>query len=75
MSSPTPPSPLLRRIASAIVPDAGKAAIDRVRERRLMARILPLNDEYVKRYGLTVRRGPFTGMELFTGPELGHLIP
>ncbi len=75
MSASAPPSSLLRRIASAVVPDAGKSAIDRARERRLMQRILPLNDEYVKRFGLHVRRGPFTGMELFTGPQLGHLIP
>ncbi len=68
------PSQMLRRIASAVVPDAGKAAIDERRERRLMQRILPLNDEYVKRYGLCVRRGPFTGMEFFMGPKSGHLI-
>jgi hypothetical protein len=68
------PHHMLRRVASAVVPDAGKAAIDRRRERRLMGRVLPLNDEYVERYGLHVRRGPFTGLELFTGPESGHLI-
>lgn len=67
---------MLRKLASAAVPDAGKAVIDRVFARRLIARILPLNDEFVDRYGLKVLRGPFAGMDMtyVRGPLSGHLI-
>ncbi|HWW91061.1 MAG TPA: class I SAM-dependent methyltransferase [Solirubrobacteraceae bacterium] len=70
------PHRLLRRVASAVVPDAGKHAIDRVRERRFLRRIGPINDEYVRRYGLEVRGGPFAGMPYVPGQEhiSGHLI-
>jgi hypothetical protein len=57
-----PAKGLARRIASTIVPDAGKRAIDRARCRRTMAIIAPVNAEYIRRYGLHVRHGPFTGM-------------
>lgn len=67
------------RVASAIVPDAGKRAIDRVRRRLYLRRIAPLREEYVRRYGLDVLRGPFAGMH-YT-PDMpaqdhisGHLI-
>jgi hypothetical protein len=66
----------LRRIASAVVPDVGKRAIDRARARRFLRRIGPINDEFVRRYGLEVRRGPFAGMRYIPGQEhiSGHLI-
>jgi hypothetical protein len=50
------------RLASAVVPDAGKRAIDRVRTRVYRRRIAPLREEYVRRYGLEVLRGPFAGL-------------
>jgi hypothetical protein len=76
MSAPQAPSPLIRRVASAVVPDAGKRAIDRARAHRFLRRIGPINDEYVRRYGLDVRRGPFAGMHYMPGQEhiSGHLI-
>jgi precorrin-6B methylase 2 len=68
MSAPPAPKPLHLRVASAIVPDAGKRAIDRVRTRAYRRRIAPLREEYVRRYGLEVLRGPFAGLR-YT-PEL-----
>jgi hypothetical protein len=67
---------MLRRVASALVPDAGKRAIDKARAHRFLRRIGPINDEYVRRYGLDVRRGPFAGMHYMSGQEhiSGHLI-
>jgi hypothetical protein len=67
---------MLRRVASAVVPDAGKRAIDRARAHRFLRRIGPINDEYVRRHGLHVRRGPFAGMRYMPGQEhiSGHLI-
>lgn len=67
---------LLRRTASAVVPDAGKRAIDRARAHRFLRRIGPLNEEYVRRNGLEVLRGPFAGMRYLPGQEhiSGHLI-
>jgi hypothetical protein len=72
-----PAGSVLRRAASRIVPDSGKRAIDRVRERRYLQRMRPLNEEFVGRYGLEVRHGPFTGMRYLPGQEQisGHLIP
>jgi hypothetical protein len=65
-----------RRAASAILPDGTKRAIDRVRERRYLRRMRPLNEEFVARYGLEVRHGPFTGMQYLPGQEpiSGQLI-
>jgi precorrin-6B methylase 2 len=65
-----------RAVASAVVPDAGKRAIDRVRAHYLLRRVLPLNDDYVRRFGLEVRRGPFEGMRYpdVRDPVPGHLI-
>ncbi len=60
---------MLRRLASTVVPDAGKRAIDRARARRFLRRIGPINDEYVRRHGLEVRRGPFAGMHYMPGQE------
>jgi len=67
-AEPTPPG-IARRLASAIVPDAGKRAIDRVRMRGFMAIIAPANAEYIRRYGLEVKRGPFEGMRYLDGIE------
>jgi len=59
-----------------VVPDVGKRAIDRARAHRFLRRMGPINDEYVRRYGLVVRRGPFAGMRYMPGQEhiSGHLI-
>ena len=67
---------MLRRIASRVVPDAGKHAIDHLRAKRFLRRITPINEEYVRRYGLQVRHGPFAGMRYLPGQERisGHLI-
>lgn len=67
---------MVRKAVSTVVPDAGKRAIDRVRERSFLRRIGPINDEYVRRYGLEVRRGPFAGMPYLSGQEhvSGHLV-
>jgi precorrin-6B methylase 2 len=68
MSAPPAQKPLHLRVASAIVPDAGKHAIDRVRTRLYRRRIAPLREEYVRRHGLEVLRGPFAGLRY--PPEL-----
>lgn len=67
---------VLRNLASAIVPDAGKRAIDHVRARLLVRRILPLNERYTELHGLEVRRGPFAGMRYtrIEDPAAGNLI-
>jgi hypothetical protein len=67
----TVPAPrrTLRRIASALVPPWGKHIIDTFRARRFLAVIAPGNHEYVRRYGLRVARGPFTGMQYLPGLE------
>src|SRR5207302_1740834 len=64
------------RAASAVVPETGKRAIDRVRTRRFLRSVRPINDEYVRRFGLEVRCGPFAGMRYAPGQEhiSGHLI-
>lgn len=76
MSPPQASSSPLRRLASAVVPDPGKRAIDKVRAHRLLRRFAPINEEYVSRYGLEVRRGIFAGMRYMPGQEhiSGHLI-
>ncbi len=78
MSTQSPPAAgsVLRRTASRIVPEAGKRAIDHVRARRYLQRMRPLNEEFVRRNGLEVGHGPFTGMRYLPGQEQisGHLI-
>ncbi len=77
MSASSAPAPsVLRRAASRIVPDSGKRTIDRVRARRYLQRMRPLNEQFVGRYGLEVRHGPFAGMQYLPGQERisGHLI-
>ncbi len=44
------PAPLLR-------------AVDRVRARRFLARVTPLNERFARDHGRTVLRGPFAGLE------------
>lgn len=77
MSAAAGAAATMRRIASAVVPDAGKRAIDKARAHRFLRRIAPVNEEYVRRYGLDVRRGPFAGLHYMSGQEhiSGHLIP
>jgi hypothetical protein len=67
---------MLRKAVSTVVPDSGKRAIDSVRARSFLRRVGPLNDEYVRRSGLEIRRGPFAGMRYLSGQEhvSGHLI-
>jgi hypothetical protein len=60
---------LARRTISAVLPPAAKRAIDRIRMRRFLAIIAPANAEYVRRYGLEVRRGPFAGLHYLEGLE------
>jgi hypothetical protein len=57
------PSPVLRRI-------------DRVREGRILAVTAPAAREYISRYGLEVRHGPFVGMRYPPGlePYIGDLV-
>jgi precorrin-6B methylase 2 len=74
MSAPAARKPLHLRVASAIVPDAGKRTIDRARTRMYRRRIAPLREEYVRRYGLEVLRGPFAGLRYTPGlPAHDHV--
>jgi SAM-dependent methyltransferase len=52
---------------SAAVPDPALRAIDRLRMRWYRSLIAPANAEYVRRFGRTVRRGPFEGMRYLEG--------
>jgi SAM-dependent methyltransferase len=52
-----------------MIPAPVKRAIDRVRAGILMRRLAPINAEYIRRYGLDVRAGPFTGMRYLDGLE------
>jgi hypothetical protein len=54
---------------SALLPRSTLRAIDRARTRRFLAVTGPATDEYVRRYGLGVRHGPFTGMDYLEGLE------
>jgi hypothetical protein len=55
--------------ASALAPTRVLRAIDGVRTRRFLATVGPPSEEYVRRMGLRVRRGPFTGMQYIPGLE------
>lgn len=55
--------------ASALVPPAALRTIDRVRTRAFLARTGPATTEYVRRNGLAVTHGPFTGMSYLDGLE------
>lgn len=52
----------MRRLAAAVVPDAVKQRHERWSTARHLAAVGPPTDEYVRRHGLGVRRGPFAGM-------------
>lgn len=54
---------------SNIVPSFVLRSIDRVRTRRFLSRTAPPTVEYVRRNGLVVARGPFTGMRYLEGLE------
>jgi hypothetical protein len=54
---------LARRIAAAITPDAVKRRHERWATGRYMAAISEPTEEYLRRYGSTVRHGPFAGMD------------
>lgn len=58
----------MREFVFRLVPDAAKRAIDRHRSERFLAVVLPATDDYVRRHGLGVRRGPLTGLRYL--PEL-----
>ncbi len=61
---------------STLLPPKVLRHIDRVRERRVLAATGPPTVEYVRRYGLQVRRGPFAGMDYIEGLEstVGDLV-
>jgi hypothetical protein len=61
---------------SDLVPSSILRRIDRVREKRTMVALAPLSREYVSRYGLEVRHGPFAGMRYTDGLEdvVGDLV-
>ncbi|HEX5309169.1 MAG TPA: class I SAM-dependent methyltransferase [Solirubrobacteraceae bacterium] len=67
---------ILRKAVSALVPQAGKNAIDGARARRLVQQIFPLNERYIELHGLDVRRGPFAGMHYtrIEDPAPGNLV-
>lgn len=54
---------------AALMPARALRAIDRVRTRRFLAVTGPATREYVRRYGLRVRHGPFSGMTYLKGLE------
>ncbi len=53
----------------ALLPAGIRQTIDRVRTRRFLARVAGPTTEYVRRNGLEVRRGPFSGMRYIGGLE------
>jgi len=61
---------------SKLIPSSVLRRIDRVRERRILAVTAPATVEFVRRHGLRVLRGPFTGMNYLEGlePTVGDLI-
>jgi hypothetical protein len=54
---------------SKFIPSSALRAIDRVRLGWYLSIIRPANVEYVKRFGLEVKRGPFKGMRYIDGVE------
>jgi hypothetical protein len=56
---------------SRLLPRAALDAVDRVRTRRFLAVTGPPTAEYVRRHGLRVLHGPFTGMDYLPGLEAG----
>jgi hypothetical protein len=54
---------------ATLVPTSALRMIDRARTRRFLARTGPATVEFVRRYGLRVQHGPFTGMEYLEGLE------
>ncbi|MGH2916590.1 MAG: hypothetical protein ACRDMX_16555 [Solirubrobacteraceae bacterium] len=60
---------VLRRVASALVPESGKRRIDAARNRGTMIAMAPANREFVRRHGLRVSGGPFAGMGYLPGLE------
>lgn len=51
------------RSLAALAPDGLLRAVDRVRARRFLARVTPLNDRFAAEHGRTVLHGPFAGLE------------
>ncbi len=54
---------------SALIPSPLLRALDRLRARRRLFITAPATAEYVRRYGLRVRHGPFMGMSYAEGME------
>ncbi|HLI31915.1 MAG TPA: hypothetical protein VKU89_04135 [Solirubrobacteraceae bacterium] len=54
---------------SGLLPDRILREIDRLRARRFLSVTTPATIEYVRRYGLGVRHGPFAGMQYIEGLE------
>jgi hypothetical protein len=61
---------------SKLIPSRVLRRIDRVREGRILAVTAPASREYISRFGLEVRHGPFTGMRYPRGLEsdIGDLV-
>ena len=61
---------------SKLIPQRVLRRIDRFREGRILAVTAPAAREYISRYGLEVRHGPFTGMTYLDGLEssVGDLV-
>jgi hypothetical protein len=54
----------LRALAGRLAPQSLKDALDRRVTGRFLETVTPLTREFVDRHGLTVLRGPFTGLQL-----------
>jgi len=61
---------------SKLIPTSVLRRIDRFREGRILAVTAPAAREYIGKYGLEVRHGPFTGMSYLDGLEssVGDLV-
>ncbi len=59
----------MRRLAAAVVPPAVKRRHERWSTTRHLAAVGPPTAAYLRRYGLTVRHGPFQGMQYVAGLE------
>ena len=64
------------KAVSSLLPQGTLRTIDRVRTRRFLSRVSGPTVEYVRRYGLEVRQGPFRGMRYLEGlePSSGDLV-
>src|SRR5689334_8812698 len=54
---------------SSLLPKSLLRAVDRARTRRFLGITGPATEEYVRREGLEVKRGPFAGLNYMAGLE------